>query len=93
MSMSPRENYIAAIRFGQPEYVPLGSIGVSVLDPVQARANNLADMEAEAKAKLDIGMAGPGGYVFHSDHSIPTQVSFARYGRIAQLVREYGVYG
>ena len=50
------------------------------------------DMEAEVKAKLDIGMASPGGYVFHSDHSIPPQVSFARYGRIVELVREYGVY-
>jgi uroporphyrinogen-III decarboxylase len=37
-------------------------------------------------------MASPGGYVFHSDHSIPPQVSFARYGRIVELVREYGVY-
>ena len=50
------------------------------------------EMEREVKAKLDIGMAGPGGYAFHSDHSIPNQVSFARYGRIAQLVWEYGVY-
>jgi len=50
------------------------------------------EMEREVKAKLDIGMASPGGYVFHSDHSIPNQVSFARYGRITQLVREYGAY-
>jgi len=55
-------------------------------------ADSEAEMEAEVKAKLDLGMASPGGYVFHSDHSIPTQVSFARYGRIVQLVREYGVY-
>jgi hypothetical protein len=37
-------------------------------------------------------MSSPGGYLFHSDHSIPTQVSFQRYARVVELVREYGVY-
>jgi len=50
------------------------------------------EMEREVRAKLAIGLASPGGYVFHSDHSLPPQVSFARYGRIVDLVRREGVY-
>ncbi len=49
-------------------------------------------MEREVRAKLDIGMSNPGGYIFHSDHSIPPQVTFARYARVLELVREEGVY-
>ncbi len=55
-------------------------------------AEDEAEMEREIKRKLEIGMSSPGGYVFHSDHSIPTQVSFERYGRVVELVREWGVY-
>ena len=44
-------------------------------------------------AKLAIVMASPGGYVFHSDHSLPPQVSLARYSRVLELVRQHGVYG
>jgi len=55
-------------------------------------AEDEAEMAGEIKKKLEIGMANPGGYVFHSDHSIPTQVSFERYGRAVELVREWGVY-
>ena len=51
-----------------------------------------AAMENEIRTKLAIGMSSPGGYLFHSDHSIPTQVSFQRYARVVELVREYGVY-
>lgn len=56
-------------------------------------AEDEGEMEREIKAKLEIGMASPGGYVFHSDHSIPTQVSLARYRRVVELVKEWGVYG
>jgi len=55
-------------------------------------AEDEAEMEREIRAKLEIGMASPGGYVFHSDHSIPTQVSFQRYGKVVEVVRKYGVY-
>ena len=51
------------------------------------------EMEREVLAKLAIGMSNPGGYVFHSDHSIPPQVSMARYAQVVELVRERGVYG
>ena len=50
------------------------------------------ELEAEVLGKLKIGMSNPGGFVFHSDHSIPPQVSLARYARVVELVREHGVY-
>ncbi len=55
-------------------------------------AEDEAELEREVTRKLEIGMSSPGGYVFHSDHSIPTQVSFERYARVVALVRERGTY-
>jgi len=55
-------------------------------------ADDVAEMEREVKSKLDVGMSSPRGYVFHSDHSIPPQVTFERYGRVLDLVRSYGIY-
>ncbi len=49
-------------------------------------------LESEVLGKLKIGMSNPGGYVFHSDHSIPPQVSFQRYSKVVDLVRRWGVY-
>jgi uroporphyrinogen decarboxylase len=56
-------------------------------------ADDEAELEREVRGKLEIGMSSPGGFVFHSDHSIPTQVSFERYRRVVELVREHGAYG
>jgi uroporphyrinogen decarboxylase len=55
-------------------------------------ADDEAELEREVKAKLAIGMTNPRGYVFHSDHSIPTQVTFTRYAKVAELVKAVGVY-
>ena len=55
-------------------------------------ADDEAVMEREVRTKLEIGMAHPGGYVFHSDHSIPPDMSLARYRRILDLVRDAGRY-
>ena len=55
-------------------------------------AEDERELENEVRAKLAIGMSNPGGYVFHSDHSIPTQVSFSRYARVVEIVREHGRY-
>ena len=49
--------------------------------------------ENEVRTKLAIGMSSPGGYLFHSDHSVSTQVSLNRYAKVVELVRRYGVYG
>ena len=55
-------------------------------------AEDEAEMEREVRAKLAIGMTNPRGYVFHSDHSIATQVTFERYGKVVDLVKKVGVY-
>jgi uroporphyrinogen decarboxylase len=34
-----------------------------------------------------------GGYIFHSDHSIPETVSFDDFRRVVELERSYGSYG
>ena len=48
-------------------------------------------IEEEIKSKIPIAKRG-GGYIYHSDHSVPNNVSFERYCRVLELAREYGVY-
>lgn len=50
------------------------------------------ETEREVCEKLKIGMSNPGGYIFHSDHSVPPQVSFERYEKVVEVVRKYGAY-
>jgi len=49
-------------------------------------------LEAEIRAKLSLGCER-GGYIYHSDHSIPPEVSFDRYQKIMEWVRGYGRIG
>ncbi len=49
------------------------------------------EMVEEIRNKVGLGKAG-GGYIYHSDHSVPPKVSLARYKRVLELVREYGRY-
>ena len=49
-------------------------------------------IEAEIAGKLPLVKEG-GGYIYHSDHSVPNDVSFGQYRRVMELVREYGGYG
>jgi uroporphyrinogen decarboxylase len=46
-------------------------------------------LEAEIREKITLGRQR-GGYIYHSDHSIPPEVSFARYRQIMQWVQRYG---
>jgi len=48
-------------------------------------------IENEIKTKISIAKKG-GGYIYHSDHSVPNNVSFERYCRVIELVKEYGCY-
>jgi uroporphyrinogen decarboxylase len=48
-------------------------------------------IEKEIKKKLTIAKQG-GGYIYHSDHSIPKNVSFQQYQRVIKIVRKYGEY-
>lgn len=53
--------------------------------------NDLAAIEAEIAAKLAAGRA-TGSYIYHSDHSVPPQVSWATYQAIIDLVDRHGRY-
>ena len=48
-------------------------------------------IEEEIKAKVPEAMKG-GGYIYHSDHSVPDNVSFDQYRRVIELVLEHGRY-
>ncbi|MHB1007497.1 MAG: uroporphyrinogen decarboxylase family protein [Chloroflexota bacterium] len=59
---------------------------------VRAMADpNPSVVEDEIKRKFEVAMVG-GGYIYHSDHSIPNNVSFQQYLHVLELVRKYGVY-
>jgi len=49
------------------------------------------DIEEEISSKVPIAMKG-GGYIFHSDHSVPPTVSFDNYRYAIELLEKYGRY-
>ncbi len=51
-----------------------------------------AAIEAEIRDKITLAREG-GGYIYHSDHSVPPTVSWDRYRWIIDRVRYYGTYG
>ena len=51
-----------------------------------------AALEKEVKEKLEVAKEG-GGYIYHSDHSIPKNVSFQTFKLVIDLVKKYGRYG
>ena len=63
-----------------------GGIDVRAMADPNPRA-----IEDEVRRKLDAAMPG-GGYIYHSDHSVPNDVSFEQYTRVIELVRKHGVY-
>ncbi len=48
-------------------------------------------IEEEIRSKFEVAKVG-GGYIYHSDHSVPPNVSLDQYERIMELVRKYGEY-
>lgn len=48
-------------------------------------------IEKEISTKIPAAKKG-GGYIYHSDHSVPSNVSFEKYCRMMDLVRKYGSY-
>ena len=47
----------------------------------------------EEEIKLKIGFAKKGGgYIYHSDHSVPDDISFGQYQRVLELLKKYGAY-
>ncbi|HOV21665.1 MAG TPA: uroporphyrinogen decarboxylase family protein [bacterium] len=64
----------------------MGGIDVRLMeDP------DLTKIEEEIKKKFEVAKKG-GGYIYHSDHSVPKTVSFQQYSNIIELVKKYGVY-
>lgn len=62
-----------------------GNIDVSKLaGPADACESEVRDKITAAKIN--------GGYLYHSDHSIPPEISFERYQWIMELVEKYGHY-
>jgi uroporphyrinogen decarboxylase len=59
---------------------------------VMAMAESRVTIQTEIHQKLSAAKAG-GGYIYHSDHSVPPEVSWNRYCRIMEWVRQYGQYG
>jgi uroporphyrinogen decarboxylase len=55
-------------------------------------AEDPARIEEEIATKIPVAKAG-GGYIYHSDHSVPDNISFERYSYVMDLVKEYGTYG
>ena len=49
------------------------------------------DVEEEVISKITVAKKG-GGYIYHSDHSIPPEVSLENYKYLISLVKKYGTY-
>ena len=58
---------------------------------IRALSGSREDVEQEVRSKLAVAAEG-GGYIFHSDHSVPPTVSFDNYRYAVELVAKYGAY-
>jgi uroporphyrinogen decarboxylase len=55
-------------------------------------AGSLDDVEKEVRRKVEAGKAGAAGYLFHTDHSVPSDVSLRNYERALEVLQEIGRY-
>jgi len=58
---------------------------------VRKLSGSREDVEEEISTKVLAAKAG-GGYIYHSDHSVPHSVSFENYRYAMELIRKYGSY-
>ena len=58
---------------------------------VRALSGTREEIEREVLPKLAAAKEN-GGYIYHSDHSVPNSVSFENYAYAIDLVRRYGTY-
>jgi uroporphyrinogen decarboxylase len=58
---------------------------------VRAMASGGEILDKEVMEKIKYAKQG-GGYIYHSDHSVPDNVSFENYSRVISIVKEYGRY-
>jgi uroporphyrinogen decarboxylase len=52
---------------------------------------DLKPLEEEMKRKITVAKQG-GGYIYHSDHSVPKNVSFENYKKVIEFALKYGSY-
>ena len=71
-------------RFGD-EFLLYGNIDARKL------AGTKEEIEEEIKSKLSVAMK-TGRYIYHSDHSVPTNVSMENYRFAIDLIKDYGNY-
>ncbi|HEY3412493.1 MAG TPA: uroporphyrinogen decarboxylase family protein [Armatimonadota bacterium] len=64
----------------------MGNIDIMVLI-----TNDREKVEEEVAAKVPLAMKG-GGYIYHSDHSIPPGVTWQTYEYLMELIDRYGRY-
>ena len=60
------------------------------MDVIQWAEGSPEDLKRTVLTKLNAGKGG--GYIFQSDHSVPSNVSGQNYDYVVKLVREYGKY-
>lgn len=61
------------------------------IDVMKMATNDLELIEDEIRQKLTAGKATK-GYAYHSDHSVPPQVTWQTYQTIIAMVKKYGNY-
>jgi uroporphyrinogen decarboxylase len=61
------------------------------IDVMKLLTNDLDLIEEEIRTKFAAGMATK-GYLYHSDHSVPPQVSWRTYQAVIRMVDRYGRY-
>jgi len=60
------------------------------IDVVNMAKGTDAEVAAEIRGKILPFVEEGGGYIYHSDHSVPPEVSFSRYRYVLDLVRRCG---
>ena len=62
------------------------------IDAINMSNGTDAEIEEEIRTKITPFVEGGGGYIYHSDHSVPPEVSLERFKLVIELVRKYGTY-
>jgi uroporphyrinogen decarboxylase len=58
---------------------------------VRKMSGSEAECNAEIRDKITVAKEN-GGYIYHSDHSVPPEVTFGRYRQVMEWVETYGAY-
>jgi len=76
------------------ELKPLYGDRLTFFGGIDVRLMSVEDdsvIEEEVRTKIECAKQD-GGYIYHSDHSVPEDVSWSNYQRLMKLVHKYGSY-